>query len=64
MSPSLLSLVGEPITFGIHPEDVGSFLERIGLRLLETVDSKALERRYVRDGRHVVPGMYLVHAQS
>ncbi|TMA86099.1 MAG: SAM-dependent methyltransferase [Deltaproteobacteria bacterium] len=62
LSPNLLSFIGEPITFGIHPEDVGPFLERLGLHPLEVADAKALEERYVRDGRHVSPGVYLVHA--
>ena len=31
-------------------------------RPLEVADAKALEERYVRDGRHVSPGVYLVHA--
>jgi len=64
MSPNLLYFVGEPITFGIHPEDVGPFLERLGLRTLEIADSKALEQRYVRDERRVTPGVYLVHAET
>src|SRR5437870_10555935 len=62
LSPNLLYFIGEPITFGIHPEDVGPFLERLGLHPLEVADAKALEERYVRDGRHVGPGVYLVHA--
>jgi methyltransferase (TIGR00027 family) len=64
MSANLLSLVGEPVTFGIHPEDVAPFLERLGYRVLDLADSNALERRYIRDGRRVVPGNYLVHAAT
>jgi methyltransferase (TIGR00027 family) len=62
MSANLLSLLGEPVTFGIHPEDVGSFLERLGYRVRDLADASELERRYVRDGRRVVPGSYLVDA--
>lgn len=62
MSPNLLSLIGEPVTFGIHPEDVAPFLERLGFRVREIADASVLEQRYVRDGRRVTPGMYLVHA--
>jgi O-methyltransferase involved in polyketide biosynthesis len=61
-SASALSLVGEPVTFGIHPEDCGSFLERHGFRVEEIADAAALEERYVRDRRRVHPAMYLVHA--
>jgi methyltransferase (TIGR00027 family) len=64
MSANLLSLLGEPVTFGIHPEDVEPFLARLGYRLLDLADATALERRYVRDGRRVVPGSYLVHAAT
>ena len=64
MSANLLSLLGEPVTFGIHPEDVGPFLDRLGYRVLDLADSADLERRYVRDGRSVVPGNYLVHAAT
>lgn len=62
MSANLLSLLGEPVAFGIHPEDVGPFLARLGYRVRDLADAADLERRYVRDGRRVVPGSYLVHA--
>ncbi len=64
MSPGLLYFVGEPVTFGIHPEDAGPFLDRLGFGVRELADAEALERRYVRDGRRVTPGMYLVHAET
>jgi methyltransferase (TIGR00027 family) len=64
MSANLLSLLGEPVTFGIHPEDVGPFLDRLGYRVLDLADAAELERRYVRDGRRVVPGSYLVHTAT
>jgi methyltransferase (TIGR00027 family) len=62
LSPNLLHLVGEPITFGIHPEDAGPFLERLGFQVREVADAKTLETRYVRDARQVSPGLYMVHA--
>ena len=61
-STSFLSLLGEPITFGIHPEDAVPFLSRLGFRTLDVADASALEERYVTDRRRVAPGMYLVHA--
>lgn len=64
MSANLLSLLGEPVAFGIHPEDVGPFLERLGYRVCDLADAADLERRYIRDGRRVVPGNYLVHAAT
>ena len=63
-STNLLQLLGEPITFGIHPEDVGSFLERLGLELLEIAGGRDLEARYVKDDRSIYPGMYLVRARA
>jgi methyltransferase (TIGR00027 family) len=60
---NLLHLLGEPITFGIHPEDVGWFLERIGLDLIECVEAKELESRYVKDERSIYPGTYLIRAR-
>ena len=64
LSANLLSLLGEPVTFGIHPEDVSPFLARLGYRVLDLADASELERRYVRDGRQVVAGSYLVHAAT
>jgi len=57
-SANLLALLGEPITFGIHPEDLGPFVAREGVRLLETVSGAELRVRFVRDGRPVLPGVY------
>ena len=62
MSANLLSLLGEPVTFGIHPEDVGPFLARLGYRVRDLADASELERRYVNDGRRVFSSNYLVHA--
>ncbi|MGH0028861.1 MAG: SAM-dependent methyltransferase [Myxococcota bacterium] len=59
-TPSLLHLLGEPVTLSLHPEDVGAFLEREGYELLELADAAALEARYVRDDRSVYPATYLV----
>ena len=50
------------MAFGIHPEDVEPFLASLGYRVADLADASELERRYLRDGRHVVPGNYLVHA--
>jgi len=60
---SLLHLLGEPITFGIHPEDVDTFLDRIGFELLECVEARELEARYVKDDRSIYPGIFLVRAR-
>jgi methyltransferase (TIGR00027 family) len=46
LAPSLLSVIGEPVTFGIHPDEVGCFLERHGFELTEVVRSSELQARY------------------
>jgi methyltransferase (TIGR00027 family) len=61
-SASALSLVGEPVTFAMHPEDCVPFLEREGFRVEEVAAAATLEQRYVADRRRVHPAMYLVHA--
>ncbi len=60
---NVLLLLGEPLLFGIHPEDIGGFLERCGLELVETVSPAELEERYVRDDRRVYPACYMVWAR-
>ena len=62
LSASALSLIGEPVTFAIHPEDSGPFLTRLGYRVLEIAESETLRRRYVHDARRVHDTAYLVHA--
>jgi methyltransferase (TIGR00027 family) len=61
---NLLALFGEPVTFGIHPEDVGPFLRRLRWREVDLADAAALEERYVRDRRSVQPGVYMVAARA
>lgn len=61
---NLLHLFGEPITFGIHPEDLPGFLERERYQLLDLADAKELAKRYVKDGRSVYPANYVVHAKT
>lgn len=63
LEPHLLSFLGEPITFGIHPEDVGGFLERRRFRVAELADAAALESRYIRDGRRIYPANYVLVAE-
>jgi methyltransferase (TIGR00027 family) len=63
MSPNLLALFGEPFRFGIHPEDVGPFLERQRMAVRDVVEAGELERRYLRgDSRRCDPSFYVVGA--
>jgi methyltransferase (TIGR00027 family) len=65
LSANLLHLLGEPVTFSLHPDDAGPFLAREGFELCEVASARDLERRYARRGRrlHVYPACYLAHAR-
>lgn len=62
LTPNLLHVLGEPITFGIHPEDVTHFLGRLGYRAQEVMTPGRLEARYLNHQRSVYPADYVVHA--
>ena len=63
LSANLLHVLGEPVTFSLHPEDAEPFLARQGFALLEIARAHDLEQRYARrPRRHVHPACYLVHA--
>ena len=61
-STNLLSLLGEPVTFSLHPDDAEPFLHRLGFRLRELADAETLRRRYFKGPTHLYPTNYLVHA--
>lgn len=65
LSANLLHLLGEPVTFSLHPEDAGPFLAGLGFTLCDVARAHDLERRYARRGRrlHVYPACYLAHAR-
>jgi methyltransferase (TIGR00027 family) len=64
ISPNLLALLGEPVLFGIHPEDVGPFLERQGIAIREILEAADLEARYLAgDSRRCYPAFYVVAAE-
>ena len=64
LSANVLSVLGEPVTFSMHPEDVGAFLGRHGLSVAEIAGADQLTARYLKGGRrHVYPACYLVHAR-
>ena len=46
--------LGEPWTFGLHPEAVDAFVARCGLRLRENLGADDYRRRYLGDG--ALPG--------
>ena len=58
---NVLNNLGEPVTFGLHPEDASGFFERLGFRLHELADAARL-RRYFPPATHIYPANYVVHA--
>ncbi len=64
MSSQLLSILGEPVTFGLDPDDAPDFMRRAGFRTVDLALPADLEARYVRDGRRVYPADYLLHART
>ena len=63
-SASLLQFLGEPILFGLHPDDCAAFLSRQGYKLHDLADAGRLEDLYVRDGRKCYPVTYVVEAST
>lgn len=62
--PTSLGLLGEPVTFGIHPEELGAFLERRGFAIEDLALIGDLRERYSPEDR--APNdesMYLVLAK-
>lgn len=64
LSASLLHLLGEPVLFGIHPEDVSAFFQQVGFDVHDVSTADSLAARFVRDGRSVYPAMFVVGAMS
>lgn len=62
VSAGLLHLLGEPVTFALHPEEGPDFLARHGWRAEDVADAAELERRHLRDGRRVYPASWVVAA--
>jgi len=45
-APTALSFIGEPITFGIHPEEIDYFLDRRGFAVTDLARAPELQQRY------------------
>ena len=62
--PSALSLIGEPVTFAVHPEDYEAFLGRHGFRFVEWALASELQTRYAPGSRAVLDdSMYVLCAE-
>ena len=62
-APGAIALIGEPVTFAMHPEDMPDFLRRLEFAVVDLADAAELEKRYCTDGRSVEPSMFVVCAQ-
>ncbi len=62
VSGAFLWALGEPVTFGVHPEDCAGLLAREGWTLTDTATHDVLEQRYIADGRRVYPYNFVVTA--
>jgi methyltransferase (TIGR00027 family) len=64
MVPSALSLIGEPVTFAVHPEDYGALLGRHGFDLVDCMLASELHARYAPDVLAVLDdSMYVLCAE-
>jgi methyltransferase (TIGR00027 family) len=64
LSANFLQLLGEPVLFGIHPEDLPPFLGALGYDVAAVATAADLRARYVKDGRDVYAAMFAAHARS
>lgn len=54
LAPNALSVIGEPVTFFIHPEEVDFFLRRHGFTVTDLAMGAELQRRYAADDRPLI----------
>jgi methyltransferase (TIGR00027 family) len=63
LAPSALSFIGEPVTFCIHPEEIGWFYEQRGFEVTNIVMADDLVQRYSPQERALVdPSLYALTA--
>lgn len=62
-APGAIALIGEPVTFAMHPEDMPDFLRRLEYEVVDLADAAELEARYCADGRKVEPSLFVVAAR-
>lgn len=61
---NFLAFLGEPVTFGLHPEDAPHFMERLGWSVKDIGDPESFEKRYLHDGRTLASSFYVAHAMA
>jgi methyltransferase (TIGR00027 family) len=64
IAPAALSIIGEPVTFGVHPEEYEFFLNRHGFHIVDLALSSDLQARYHPTGPAVIDdSMYVLLAE-
>ena len=63
ISASMMPLIGEAVTFSLHPRAAPLLLAEHGFECSELVDADALAARFFGGARHVMDTGYLVHAK-
>jgi methyltransferase (TIGR00027 family) len=62
--PGALSLIGEPVTFAVHPEDYAALLGRHGFRMVDCILASELQARYAPEALAVLDdSMYVLCAE-
>lgn len=62
IAPGMLSVIGEAVTFGIHPEEMPCFLERFGWGVTDVATPDVLQQRYAGPDRPVSRSVYVLTA--
>jgi len=63
-APGALSLIGEPVTFGVHPEDYDALLRRHGFEVVDLALASELQARYAPQSQAVLDdSMYVLTAE-
>jgi methyltransferase (TIGR00027 family) len=64
LAPNALSFIGEPVTFCVHPEEIGAFYGIRGFDVIDIVSGDDLLQRYAPNSRAFVdPSMYALAAE-
>ena len=64
LAPAALSFIGEPVTFAVHPDEIGAFYDRHGFDVVDLVRGEDLVARYAAGSPALVdPSMYALVAE-
>jgi methyltransferase (TIGR00027 family) len=63
LAPAALSFIGEPVTFSVHPEEIGAFYDQRGFDVVEIVTGEDLVERYGVGRAFIDPSIYALVAR-